>query len=130
MRDPVGSGVAAAVLTRRGAGHLAASSPEGPAARAGSDVRTPPDFIDVFAAARAHLIATLREEGEALATACEAVKTRGTASPEAATALHAAQAAHARFNAATGEVRALKAQCDRAHAAANTVAPTLDAEAI
>jgi hypothetical protein len=68
-------------------------------------------------AARANLRAALYEEGEALANACEAVKTSGAASSEAADAMRSAQAAHARSNAAVGEVRALNLEADRLSAA-------------
>ena len=73
------------------------------------------DTLDV---ARANLHAALREESEALANACEAVKTSGPASEESTRALRLSQAAHARTNAAVGEVRALTAGADRVEAAA------------
>jgi hypothetical protein len=83
-------------------------------------------------AARAHLHTALDEEGEALAHACDAVKTSGAHSPQAAEALRSAEAAHARSNAAVGEVRALNAEADREGAAAEVavvaVVPVKDAE--
>ena len=69
-------------------------------------------------AARANLGAALHEEGEALANACEAVKTGGAASAEAAGAMRSAQSAHARSYAAVVEVRALNVEADRLRAAA------------
>jgi hypothetical protein len=69
-------------------------------------------------AARANLKDALREEGNALTGACEAVNTSGAASAQAVRALRSAQTAHARSTAAAGEVRALNAQADRVNAAA------------
>ena len=68
--------------------------------------------------ARAHLRAALQEESEALASAHESVKTSGRASAESADALRESLAAHARSNAAAGEVRALVAEADSSEAAA------------
>jgi hypothetical protein len=65
-------------------------------------------FPDTIAAARVFLDAALREEGDALATACEAVNTAGRASVRGADALRCAQAAHARTSAAISSLRALK----------------------
>lgn len=67
-------------------------------------------------AARANLNAALQEEGRALATACVAANAGGAASDQAVQALRSAQAAHARSNAAAGELRALCADLDRADA--------------
>ena len=69
-------------------------------------------------AARATLNAALQEEGQALAIACVAANACGAASDQAVQALRSAQAAHARSNAAAGELRALCADLDRADAAA------------
>jgi hypothetical protein len=68
---------------------------------------------DVLDAARANRDDALREEGEALASACDAVTASGAASAEAVKALRSAQLAHGRLNAAVGQVRALSAQADR-----------------
>jgi len=69
-------------------------------------------------AARANLDAALHDEGKALANACEVVKTSGAASAKAADAMRSAQTAHARSNAAVGEVRALNLEAERLSAAA------------
>jgi hypothetical protein len=84
----------------------------------------PPHSTSALDAARATLNAALREEGEALASACEAVKACGAASADATTELRSAEAAHARSHAATGEVRALNAQADPVIAAAEPAAPS------
>ncbi|HET8748481.1 MAG TPA: hypothetical protein VFM98_23000 [Ramlibacter sp.] len=68
-------------------------------------------------AARAHLNAALQEEGQALAIACLAANAGGAASDRAVQALRSAQAAHARSNAAAGELRAVCADLNRADAA-------------
>ena len=73
-------------------------------------------------AARANLDAALQEEGQALAIACLAANAGGAASDQAVQALRSAQAAHARSNAAAGELRALCADRDRADAAADLAA--------
>jgi hypothetical protein len=69
-------------------------------------------------AARTRMNTALREEGKALADACETVNTKGAASTEAAGALRFAQAAHARSSFAIGAVRALTRQAGRDDAAA------------
>lgn len=90
----------------------------------------PPHSTSALDAARATLDAALREEGEALASACEAVKASGAGSADAARALRSAEAAHARSHAATGEVRALNAQADPVTAEAEPAAPSPGARAI
>jgi hypothetical protein len=67
--------------------------------------------------ARANLRAALQEESEALASAHESVQTSGRASVQSASALRVSQAAHARSNAAAGEVRSLVAEAESGEAA-------------
>jgi hypothetical protein len=73
-------------------------------------------------AARANLDAALREESQALTTACDAVNACGATSDEAAQGLRSAEAAHARSNAAAGELRGLALEADRADVPAQVVA--------
>jgi len=88
------------------------------------------DTIHLLDAARVNLKEALREEGEALAGACEAVNTSGAVSAQAARALRCAQTAHARSTAAAGEVRALNAQADRVNAAAEATSGSLRAATV
>jgi hypothetical protein len=76
-----------------------------------------PATIHRLGAARSSLNEALRDEGVALVSARDAVKTSGSASGPAARALRVAELAHARSNAAAGEVRVLSAQADRDGAA-------------
>jgi hypothetical protein len=98
---PVGRHVGAAAVTRHGAERLAGLDPDPPAALPGSGGRVPPHPAGVLEAARATLKTALREEGEALVSASDAVKASGVGSAEAARALRSAEAAHARVRAAT-----------------------------
>ena len=84
------------------------------------------DTVHLLDAARANLKDALREEGEALAGACEAVNATGAVSKQAATALRTAQTAHARSTAAAGEVRSLSAEAERVNAAAEAPVPDAD----
>ena len=73
-------------------------------------------------AARANLNAALEEEGQALVTACLAANAGGATSDQAVQALRSAQAAHARSNAAAGELRALSVHLDEADEVAKLTA--------
>ena len=65
------------------------------------------------AAARVFLDAALREEGDALAAACQAGKTGGTGSPQRVETLRLVQAAHARSVTAICMLRALNNDAER-----------------
>ena len=67
-------------------------------------------------AARANLNAALKEEGQVLTSACDAVNAGGATSDQAVEALRSAQAAHARSNAAAVELRVLSADLYRVYA--------------
>ena len=79
--------------------------------------------------ARANHRAALRQENEALASAHESVHNGGANSAESARALRESLAAHARSNAAAGEVRALVAEAASSEAAARSPASTQPAGA-
>ena len=69
--------------------------------------------------AKANLNAALQEEGQALSIARDAADAGGATSKQAVDAMRSAQAAHARSNAAAGELRALSAEIDRAYSVGN-----------
>ena len=72
--------------------------------------------IEELHAARANLNAALKDEDQALTSACDAVNAGGAKSDQAVTALRSVQAAHARSNAAAFQVRVLSAGLDGADA--------------
>ena len=70
----------------------------------------------LLVAARSSLQDALREEGEALVGACDAVNAKGAGSIEATLALRSAQSAHSRTGLADSAVRALILRSDHAEA--------------
>jgi hypothetical protein len=97
-------------------------APREPRADAPSHAEELLHTMHLLDAARAHLNASLREEGEALAREGEAVNTSGAASEQAVRAMRRVQIAHAGLTAAAAEVCALHARADRANAAAEAPA--------
>ena len=82
-----------------------------------------PPLPQTIAAARVFLDAALREEGEALANACDAMNDGGPRSMRGAQALRQVQAAHALSNTAVCALRALNTEAERIDAAIRPLRP-------